>query len=94
MVLMVAENEEGNKEENVKENKAKYKVTIISRTEVTTFPKVNVPLVSKQITYQAEGLPPRTIWIKKDEWTLEKEKGILHADIDAQFAMKPEEIEV
>lgn len=76
------------------EKKPKQEVTILSRTEVTTYPKLKQPLVQKVITYVAGDLPPRTIFIPVDQWSIDKEKAAIKKDIEEQAKLKPESYEV
>jgi len=70
--------------------KEEYNVTVLDRQDITTFPKLGQAEVWKYITYVAAGLPPKTIQIKKDEWTVEKEKRAIRDDIDARMKARPE----
>lgn len=70
--------------------KKEYNVTILSRDDVTTFPKLGQSLVTRLITYVAAGLPPHTVRIAKDEWTPELEKIQIRASIEARLKKKPE----
>jgi len=72
----------------------KIEVEILSRTEVTTFPKLRQPLVQYVITYAAAGLPPATIWIPKAEWSKEEEAKRIREDIEKRLKVKPEIIKV
>jgi len=74
--------------------KQEYDVTVLSRTDVTTYPKLNVPVVSVIVTYVAAGLPPRSISILKREHTSAKEKELIRKDIEARLAERPESFKV
>jgi len=74
----------------VAEEKAKYDVTVLSREEVTTFPKIAQPVVNVLVTYVAAGLPPATVTIPKDEWSPEEEKRVIREDIERRLKFKPE----
>jgi len=67
-----------------------YEVTVIARDEVTTYPKLRTPVTNVLVTYVAAGLPPATITIPKDEYSLEKEKELVRADIERRLKFKPE----
>jgi len=67
-----------------------YEVTVIARDEVTTYPKIRTPVTNVLVTYVAAGLPPATVTIPKDEYTLEKEKELIKADIERRLKFKPE----
>jgi len=72
------------------EEKKQYDVTVLSREEVTTFPKIAQPVVNVLVTYVAAGLPPHTITVRKDEWTPELEKKLIREDIERRLEEKPE----
>lgn len=72
------------------EEEREYEVTVISREDVTVYPKIATPVVSRIITYVAAGLPPHSITIPRDEWNVEKEKAIIRKDIEARLKMKKE----
>jgi len=72
------------------EEKAKYDVTVLSRDEVTTFPKIAQPVVIVETTYVAAGLPPATVRIPKEEWDPEVEKRKIREDIEKRLKQKVE----
>jgi hypothetical protein len=78
----------------VAEKKAEYEVTVISRDEVTTFPKIAQPVVNILITYVAADLPPATITIPKAQWTAEYEKRLIREDIERRMKVRPESFRV
>jgi len=71
-----------------------YEATILSRREVTTYPRLATPVITVQTTYVAAGLPPATISIPKKEWSKEREKKDIREDIERRLAEKPEVIRV
>ena len=71
-----------------------YDVTVISRDEVTTYPKIATPVVNVLVTYVAAGLPPHTVTIPKDEHTLDVEKTRIREDIEKRLKAKPESYKV
>ena len=71
-----------------------YDVTVIRRDEVTTFPKLETPVVSVLVTYVAAGLPPRTVTILKTEYTLDLEKRLIREDIEKKLKEKAETFKV
>lgn len=71
-----------------------YDVTVISREEVVTYPKIATPVVQVLVTYVAAGLPPATVRIPKKEYTLEVEKAAVKQDIEARLARKVERYRV
>jgi len=74
----------------VAEEKKQYDVTVLSREEVTTFPKIAQPVVNVLVTYVAAGLPPATVTIPKDKWSPEEEKRVIREDIERRLKFKPE----
>jgi len=74
----------------VVEGKKQYDVTVLSREEVTTFPKIAQPVVNVLVTYVAAGLPPATVTIPKDKWSPEEEKRVIREDIERRLKFKPE----
>jgi len=71
-----------------------YDVTVLSRDDVVTYPKLNQPVTTKIITYVAAGLPPHSINVLKSEWTLQKEKELIKKDIKARLEKQPETYKV
>ena len=70
--------------------KQEYNVTVISRDDVTTYPKVGVAVETRMVTYVAAGLPPNTLSIPKEEWTPALEKKLIREDIEKRLKAKPE----
>jgi len=73
---------------------AEYEVTILSREEVVTYPKLATPVTTVMVTYVAAGLPPATVSIPKEEYTKELEAQRLRADRERRLKVKPEVIKV
>ena len=48
-------------------NQPRQQVRILSETPLTTYPRPDQPVVSVAITYQADGGPPRTVWVDQDK---------------------------
>jgi len=78
----------------VAKKEEEIEVTVISREDVTTFPKIAQPVIIRQVTYVAAGLPPATVQIPKDQWTQEAEKKALKDDIKRRLQQKPESFRV
>jgi len=76
------------------EEEKKYDVTVLSREEVTTFPKIAQPVVNVLVTYVSAGMPPATVTIPKDKWDPELEKRIIREDIERRLKRKPETYKV
>jgi len=74
--------------------KPEYEVTVLSRDEVVTYPKLATPVVTVQVTYVAAGLPPATVSIPKAEYSLELEKEKIREDIERRLKVKPETYKV
>ena len=74
--------------------KQEYNVTVISRDDVTTYPKIGVAVETRMVTYVAAGLPPNTLSILKEEWTPELEKKLIREDIEKRLKVKPETFKV
>ena len=74
--------------------KKEYDVTVISRDDVTTYPKIGVAVETRLITYVAAGLPPNTLSILKEEWTPELEKKLIREAIEKRLKAKPETFKV
>ena len=71
-----------------------FKVTILSRREVDTYPKLNVKVTQVWVTYVGAGLAPNTIFIEKDKYNASLEKKLIREDIEARLKRKPETIRV
>ena len=69
-------------------------VTVIRRREITTYPTIGVAKVSVLVTYVAAGLPPWTVTIAKEEYSLEKEKAEIRASIQERLMAAPESYKV
>jgi len=70
------------------------RVTILRRTDLPTYPTPTEVVIIRAITYQADMMPPRTIYINKEEWTEELEKDKIREDIELVKAAAPETFEV
>ena len=73
-----------------KQEKEKYNVTVLSRDDITTYPKLGQAVITVLTTYVAAGLPPHTIRIPKDRWTPEAERTLIRASIEDRLERKPE----
>ncbi len=70
------------------------RVTILRRTDLPTYPTPGEVVIIRAITYQADMMPPRTIYIDKDKWTAEAEREAVTADLEAAKAEAPETYEL
>jgi len=80
--------------EEVAAEEEEISVTVLSRDEVVTYPKLRTPVTNILVTYVAAGLPPATITIPKDEYSLELEKKLIKEDIQKRLKVKPETYKV
>jgi len=74
--------------------KKEYNVTVLSRDEIVTYPKLGEKAEQILVTYVAAGLAPRTLTIPKKEYSLEKEKELIRQDIEERLKKKPESYKV
>jgi hypothetical protein len=74
--------------------KEEYDVTVLSRDEVTTYPKLGQAEITVMTTYVAAGLAPHTINILKTKWTDKAEKEAIRKDIQERLAKRPETFKV
>jgi len=72
----------------------KYKVQILSRTEVVVYPKLNQPKPLVLVTYYYPPLPPATIQIPKEKYSPELERKLIREDIEKRLKGVAEEVEV
>lgn len=70
------------------------RITILRRTDLPTYPTPTEVVIVRAITYQADMMPPRTIYIEKEKWTEDLEKEEIKADIEKVKAEAPETYEV
>lgn len=76
------------------EEKREYEVTILSRDQVSIFPKVGEEVKQLLVTYVGAGLPPATVTIDKEKYTEDLEKKLIRADIERRQKRKPTVIKV
>ena len=69
-------------------------VKILSRVELMTYPTPDQPRTLKAVTYQTGFMPPRTIYIPVTEYSQDKEREAIKADIDKVSTTKAETFEV
>jgi len=74
--------------------KEEYEVTILSREEIVTYPRIGEPAHTIVVTYTAAGLPPSVLFIPKVEYTLEREKKLIREDIERRLRVRPETYKV
>jgi hypothetical protein len=74
----------------VPEEKKEYSWTVLSRDEIVTYPKIGQAVKTIVVTYVGEGLPPRSVFIPKDEWTQAKEDEVIARDIHERLKFRPE----
>lgn len=73
---------------------SKITVTVISRKEITTYPKINTPVKLTLVTYVGGGLPPHMIKIPTESYSIEAEKAAIKADIERRIKEMPEVYEI
>jgi len=78
----------------VAEEKKEYEVTVLRRDDITTYPRIGEAVETRAVTYVAAGLPPWTLFIPKEEWSLEEEKKRIRQDIERRLKAKPETYKV
>jgi len=77
-----------------KPKEVEYNVTVLSRDEVTTWPKLGQAAVTVQVTYVSAGLAPKTVFIDKTMWSIEREKEVIRKDIIARLGKHAETYKV
>ena len=65
-------------------------VKILSRTDMMGYPTPDHPVTMVAVTYQTGFMPPRIIYIPKDQYTPDKEKEMIKADIEKASNTQPE----
>jgi len=76
------------------EKEEKYKVTILDRRTIVTYPKLKTPAKTIAVTYTTDEIPPRTLFIPEEIWSRETEIKKIKEDIKKAKETKPETIEV
>ena len=69
-------------------------VKILSRYELVLYPTPDQPRTVKAVTYQTGFMPPRTVYIPLTEYSVDKEREIIKADIEKVSTTKAETFEV
>ena len=80
--------------EEAKPGEEKMKVRILSREEITTYPKIKTPVKTIAVTVHAPGYPPFTLFIPKDEWSKEKERELIKQKLEELKKRQVEEVEL
>ena len=75
-------------------SREEYSVTVLSRREITVYPKLNQPVQQFLITYVAAGLAPATVTIDKEKYSEDLERRLLRADIERRLKLRPEAFKV
>mgnify|MGYP000442139336 CR=1 FL=1 len=77
------------------ENEEKgVEVTIIDRREIVTYPRLREPVETVAVTFIAPGMPPKTIFIPKSEYSKEKELELIRKEVTEYMKFKPETVRV
>ena len=74
--------------------KPKLEVTILDEREIVTYPKIGEEARTTVLTYRFGDIPPRTLFIPKEEDTPTKRAALIRQDIDKALAFKPKKIKV
>jgi len=74
----------------VNEEEKKYEVTVLARETITTFPRLGEAVRTVLVTYVAAGLPPATIEIPEEKYSLNLEKKLVREDIERRLKVRPE----
>lgn len=69
-------------------------VKILSRVDLINYPTPETPKRVKAVTYQSGFMPPRVVYILEEEYSPEKEREVIAADIHKAETTKPETLEV
>jgi hypothetical protein len=69
-------------------------VKILSRTKLVVWPTPEQPETVVAVTYQSGFFPPRTVYIKEPEYSTEKEREAIKADLEKAATAKPETYEL
>jgi hypothetical protein len=69
-------------------------VKILSRVDLIMYPTPETPKRVKAVTYQSGFMPPRTVYIAEEEYSSDKEREVIGADIRKAETAKPETLEV
>jgi len=65
-------------------------ITILDRSEITTYPTLEKEVKVMSITFTAPGIPPLTVRIPKEEYSAEKETEEIRKAIKEYKEVKPE----
>jgi len=65
-------------------------ITILDRSEITTYPTLEKEVKVMSITFTAPGIPPLTVRIPKEEYSKEKEDEEIRKAIKEYKEAKPE----
>jgi hypothetical protein len=65
-------------------------ITILDRSEITTYPTLEKEVKVMSITFTATGIPPLTVRIPKEEYSAERETEEIKKAIKEYKEIKPE----
>ena len=71
-------------------NPQEIEITILDRSEITTYPTLEKEVKVMSITFTAPGIPPLTVRIPKEEYSPEKEEEEIKKAIKEYKEVKPE----
>jgi len=72
------------------EKKEELEITILDRSELSTFPTLEKEVKVVSTTFTAPGIPPLTVRIPKEEWSEEKEIEEIRKAIKEYRERRPE----
>lgn len=65
-------------------------ITILDRSEITTYPTLEKEVKVMSITFTAPGIPPLTVRIPKEEYSKDRENEEIRKAIKEYKEVKPE----
>lgn len=69
-------------------------VKVLSRVNLIIYPTPETPKTVRAVTYQTGFMPPRTVYIPEEGYSVDKEREAIKADIEKAETLKPETYEV
>lgn len=69
-------------------------VKILSEVKLVLYPTPEKPEQVVAVTYQTGFMPPRTVYIKSDEYNPDKVRETIKADLNKATTEKPKTMEV
>lgn len=69
-------------------------IVILDEREIVTYPKIGEEARTIILTYRYADLPPRTLFIPKEEYTPERRAELIRIDVEKAKAFKPTTLRV